>query len=92
MGGKPATKLVKDDYNAIIFNYLINEGYADNEKTAFGIMNAMSEDWKQSIVESGYFPTPESRREDEKKYNLSRDQLPGRHKPYKSKKPQKPGM
>jgi len=29
---------------------LINEGYADSEKTAFGIMNAMSEDWKNSIL------------------------------------------
>jgi len=50
MGGKPATKLVRDDYNSIIFNYLIREGYADSEKTAFSIMNAMSEDWKNSIL------------------------------------------
>ena len=89
MGGKPATSLVKDDYNAMIADYLMSEGYADSEKTAFGIMNAMSEEWRQSIVESGYFPTKQSQREDEKKYNLSKDRLPGEHKP---RKPQKPGM
>jgi len=43
----------------------------------------------RGIAESGYFPTKQSQREDEKKYNLSKDRLPGEHKP---RKPQKPGM
>ena len=37
------------------------------------------------VDESGYFPTPASQRADEKKYNLSKDELPGRHKPQQSK-------
>ena len=40
------------------------------------------------VDESGYFPTPESQRADEKKYNLSRDELPGRHKPQQKPTPQ----
>lgn len=37
------------------------------------------------VDESGYFPTKASQRADEKKYNLSKDELPGRHKPQQSK-------
>ncbi len=78
----------------IVKGHLLDEGYADTEEAALAIMANMSEEWRQSIIESGYFPTPESQREDEKKYNLSRDRLPGEHKPQKPQKPQsqKPGM
>ena len=41
------------------------------------------------VTESGYFPTPESQRADEAKYKLSRDRLPGEHKPVKGKPPTK---
>jgi len=40
------------------------------------------------VDESGYFPTPESQRADEKKHNLSKDALPGRHKPQQKPTPQ----
>ena len=35
-----------------IMEYLINEGYADNSKSAYHILNAMSEEWIGSIMES----------------------------------------
>ena len=38
---------------------------------------------EETVVESGYFPDKKSQKEDEAKYNLSRDELPGRHKPVK---------
>jgi hypothetical protein len=34
----------------IILNYLISEGYADNEKSARFIVENMSDNWKQSII------------------------------------------
>jgi hypothetical protein len=37
----------------VLVDYLLGEGFASNEKSAQAIANAMSEDWKQSIVE-GY--------------------------------------
>ena len=80
------------DYYDIILSHLLDEGYAETPEAAKSIMVNMSEEWRQSILESGYFPTPESQREDEKKYNLSRDRLPGEHKPQKPQKPKKPGM
>ena len=44
------------DESIDIFNYMIEylmtEGYADNEEAALAIMGNMSEDWKCSILES----------------------------------------
>ena len=54
----------------IVQGYLIDEGYAETEEAASVIMANMSEEWKESILESGYFPTKESQREDEKKYRM----------------------
>jgi hypothetical protein len=36
----------------VIKGHLLDEGYADTEEAAFAIMANMSEDWRQSIVES----------------------------------------
>ncbi len=52
----------------IVQGYLIGEGYAETEEAAAVIMANMSEEWKTQILESGYFPTKESQREDEAKY------------------------
>jgi hypothetical protein len=52
----------------IVQGYLIDEGYAETEEAAAVIMANMSEEWKTQILESGYFPTKESQREDEAKY------------------------
>jgi hypothetical protein len=54
----------------IVQGYLIDEGYAETEEAAAVIMANMSEEWKESILESGYFPTKESQMKDEAKYNL----------------------
>lgn len=54
----------------IVKGYLIDEGYAETEEAASVIMANMSEEWKESILESGYFPTRESQMKDEAKYNL----------------------
>jgi len=54
----------------IIKGHLLDEGYADTEQAALAIMANMSEEWKQSIVESGYFPSKESQVTDEAKYKL----------------------
>lgn len=35
----------------IIVDYLLDEGYASDESSAFAIMSAMSEDWKNMILE-----------------------------------------
>jgi len=39
------------DLYDIIISHLINEGYADTEKSALVIMGNMSEEWKHSIIE-----------------------------------------
>jgi hypothetical protein len=52
----------------IVQGYLLDEGYAETEEAAAVIMANMSEEWKTQIIESGYFPTKESQREDEAKY------------------------
>jgi hypothetical protein len=52
----------------IVQGYLIDEGYAETKEAAAVIMANMSEEWKTQILESGYFPTKESQREDEAKY------------------------
>ena len=54
----------------IVQGYLIDEGYAETEEAAAVIMANMSEEWKESILESGYFPTKESQMKDEAKHNL----------------------
>lgn len=54
----------------VVQGYLIDEGYAETEEAASVIMANMSEEWKESILESGYFPTRESQMKDEAKYNL----------------------
>ncbi len=35
----------------IIMNHLISEGYADTPQSAYAIMESMSEEWKESIIE-----------------------------------------
>lgn len=40
----------REDYEMIL-SYLLDEGYADNEKSALAIMNSMSEEWMESIIE-----------------------------------------
>jgi hypothetical protein len=54
----------------VVQGYLIDEGYAETEEAASVIMANMSEEWKESILESGYFPTRESQMKDEAKHNL----------------------
>ncbi len=54
----------------VVQGYLIDEGYAETEEAAAVIMANMSEEWKESILESGYFPTRESQMKDEAKYRL----------------------
>jgi len=48
--------LLRQDYEHdvfdMIFEYLVSEGYADTNENALVIMANMSEEWKQSIVES----------------------------------------
>jgi len=46
-------KKMKEQYDIydIIFSYLLDEGFASDEKSAQAIAGAMSEEWKQSIVE-----------------------------------------
>jgi len=38
----------------VIKGHLLDEGYADNEDAALAIMSNMSEEWKESIIESQY--------------------------------------
>jgi hypothetical protein len=35
-----------------ILSYLLDEGFASDEKSAEAIMGAMSEDWKKTIIDS----------------------------------------
>ena len=44
----------QENYDAydLVLSHLINEGYADTQEAALAIMGNMSEDWKQSIVET----------------------------------------
>ena len=68
----------------VVLDYLLSEGHADTVEEAHYVMMQMDAENIQSIVaESGYFPDEKSQKEDEKKYNLSRDGLPGRQKPVK---------
>jgi hypothetical protein len=38
-----------------ILEHLVSEGYADTNESALAIMANMSEEWRQSIVETGYY-------------------------------------
>ena len=64
------TQMSSFDPFDIVQGYLIGEGYAETEEAAAVIMANMSEEWKEQILESGYFPTKESQRADEAKYGL----------------------
>jgi hypothetical protein len=45
-------ELTEQEYcDVIIFEYLIDEGFAETEEAAHSIMASMSEGWKQSIVD-----------------------------------------
>jgi hypothetical protein len=48
LAGHLARKGLSDEY---IVGYLIDEGYANNDRSAFIIMSNMSEDWRGSITE-----------------------------------------
>jgi hypothetical protein len=64
-----------------------NYNEAKDQSTVDNIPTFKDAENIQSIVaESGYFPTKESQRADEAKYRLSRDRLPGQHKPQKPEK------
>lgn len=52
MGGKKKKKAMKEDVYQIILSYLLDEGYADDAHSAVAIMGNMSEEWRDSIVES----------------------------------------
>jgi len=47
-GKKYTTQMAKEQF---VCNYLLDEGFASDEKSAEGIMNAMSEQWIQNIIE-----------------------------------------
>ena len=78
---------VEKEAYEVVLDYLLSEGHADTVEEAHYVMMQLDAEYVQSIVESGYFPTPESQRADEKKYRLSKDRLPGEHKPVKGKPP-----
>ena len=78
-------KTRKEAYD-VVLDYLLSEGHAETVEEAHYVMMQMDAEHIQSIVESGYFPTPESQRADERRHRLSRDRLPGEHKPQKPEK------
>ena len=87
-GGARERMLNQDlDLFDIIKGHLLDEGYADSEEAALTIMANMSEEWKQSIIESGYFPTKQSQREDEAKYGLGGQMVKPRDVKTQSPKP-----
>jgi len=57
----------------VLVDYLLGEGFASDEKSAQAIANAMSEDWKQSIVE-GYGEKEEDcvDKKDKNKHNCAK--------------------
>lgn len=60
-----AQKGVTESYDLFdyLLEYLIAEGYADNNENAIAIMANMSEDWKQSIMEADSSAAFEARRQ-----------------------------
>ena len=61
----------------VLVDYLLGEGFASDEKSAQAIAGAMSEEWKQSIVEGGINFSVPSRIDD---FNNRRDELKNRYK------------
>jgi formate dehydrogenase assembly factor FdhD len=49
---KPETQTNSADLFDIVKGHLMSEGFADTEEAALAIMANMSEEWRQSIVES----------------------------------------
>ena len=54
MGGSPSSsgfnpRTVREE---VLVDYLLGEGFASNEKSAQAIIGAMSEEWKQSVIEA----------------------------------------
>jgi formate dehydrogenase assembly factor FdhD len=49
---KPAFQANSFDPFDVVIGHLLDEGYADTEEAALAIMANMSEEWRQSIVES----------------------------------------
>jgi len=47
---------VKEEFDTFnyLLEYLVAEGYADTNKAAIAIMSNMSEEWRESIIESQY--------------------------------------
>lgn len=61
--GGPYREEVESDLFDYLLEYLIAEGYADNNENAIAIMANMSEDWKQSIMEADSSAAFEARRQ-----------------------------
>ena len=63
-GEREEEKKMKEEVDLFdyLLEYLVAEGYADTNKAALAIMTNMSEEWRQSIVETiaggGYTPNP----------------------------------
>jgi hypothetical protein len=51
-GKSPEEQKEETDLFVYILEYLVAEGYADTNENALAIMENMSEEWKESIVES----------------------------------------
>jgi len=53
---KPGVKGVFEEFDTFnyLLEYLVAEGYADTNKAAIAIMSNMSEEWRESIIESQY--------------------------------------
>jgi hypothetical protein len=56
---KYTTQMAKEQF---VCNYLLDEGFASDEKSAQAIANAMSEAWIENIVEGGFPGTPSTPR------------------------------
>ena len=70
----PAFQANSFDVFDAIKGHLIDEGYADTEEAALVIMSNMSEEWRESIVESQYA------RENPEKYERSPEAREGRRR------------
>lgn len=45
---------MKESYEDVIISYLLDEGFADNETSAYMIANNMSEEWINIVLEAKY--------------------------------------
>ena len=61
----------KADLYDVILSHLLDEGYADTLEAAEGIMESMSEEWKQSIMERDAEPGEEDDSPDVRAHNRS---------------------